>query len=171
MHSGTTSRPSSSLGPLAAPTIVGSSPALQRVLHVASRLAAGDSKVLITGESGVGKDVVARHVHVTSARAPQRFVALNCASVTETLLESELFGHVKGSFTGAYRDKVGKLQQAHKGTIFLDEIGEMSLRMQALLLRFLEQGEIQQVGSDDRARRLDVRVVAATNRNLAERVA
>src|SRR5215510_10384431 len=110
MLSGTTTR-HSSLGPLAAPTVVGSSPALQRVLHIASRLAAGDSKVLITGESGVGKDIIARHVHLHSGRAAQRFVALNCASVSETLLESELFGHVKGSFTGAYRDKVGKLQQ------------------------------------------------------------
>jgi len=170
MHSGSTSLPSSSLGPLAAPTIVGSSPALQRVLHIASRLAAGDSKVLITGESGVGKDVIARHVHVNSPRAAQRFVALNCASVTETLLESELFGHVKGSFTGAYRDKVGKLQQAHKGTIFLDEIGEMSLRMQAMLLRFLENGEVVPVGSDLPATRVDVRVISATNRSLQDMV-
>ena len=170
MLSGSTTRPSS-IGPLAAPVIVGSSPALERVLHVAVRLAAGDSKVLITGESGVGKDVIARHVHVNSARAAQRFVALNCASVTETLLESELFGHVKGSFTGAYRDKVGKLQQAHKGTIFLDEIGEMSLRMQAMLLRFLENGEVVPVGSDMPATRVDVRVISATNRNLQDMVA
>src|SRR5262245_24797601 len=170
MLSGTTPR-HSSLGPLPAPTVVGSSPALQRILHVATRLASGDSKVLITGESGVGKDVVARYVHVNSARAAQRFVALNCASVTETLLESELFGHVKGSFTGAYRDKVGKLQQAHRGTLFLDEIGEMSLRMQALLLRFLENGEIQAVGSDTSSSRADVRVVTATNRNLPELIA
>jgi transcriptional regulator with PAS, ATPase and Fis domain len=169
MHSGPTSRPPS-LGPLAPPIIVGSSPALQRVLHVAMRLAAGDSKVLITGESGVGKDVVARYVHVNSVRASQRFVALNCASVTETLLESELFGHVKGSFTGAYRDKVGKLQQAHKGTIFLDEIGEMSLRMQAMLLRFLENGEVVPVGADAPPTRVDVRVISATNRNLQDMV-
>jgi len=169
MDSGSTSRPSS-LGPHAAPTIVGSSAALRRILHVASRLAAGDSKVLITGESGVGKDVVARYVHVNSSRAPQRFVALNCASVTETLLESELFGHVKGSFTGAYRDKVGKLQQAHKGTIFLDEIGEMSLRMQAMLLRFLENGEVVPVGADAPPTRVDVRVISATNRNLQDMV-
>ena len=127
--------------------------------------------MLITGESGVGKDVIARYVHVNSARAAQRFVALNCASVTETLLESELFGHVKGSFTGAYRDKVGKLQQAHKGTIFLDEIGEMSLRMQAMLLRFLENGEVVPVGSDMPATRVDVRVISATNRNLQDMVA
>jgi transcriptional regulator with PAS, ATPase and Fis domain len=151
--------------------VVGSSPALHRALKVAERLAAGDSKVLITGESGVGKDVLARFVHVNSARATQRFVALNCASVTETLLESELFGHVKGSFTGAYRDKVGKLQQAHRGTIFLDEIGEMSLRMQAMLLRFLENGEVMPVGSDNAASRVDVRVISATNRNLHDMVA
>jgi transcriptional regulator with GAF, ATPase, and Fis domain len=98
-------------------------------------------------------------------------VAVNCAGLTETLLESELFGHVKGSFTGAYRDKRGKIQLAHKGTLFLDEVGEMSLRMQALLLRFLENGEIQSVGSDASHTRVDVRVIAATNRNLTERVA
>src|SRR5687767_10612779 len=170
MLSGSTSR-TASIGPLAAPVIVGESPALKRVLHIAQRLAVGDSKVLITGESGVGKDVIARHVHVNSPRAAQRFVALNCASVSETLLESELFGHVKGSFTGAYRDKVGKLQQAHKGTIFLDEIGEMSLRMQAMLLRFLENGEVVAVGSDTPPARVDVRVISATNRNLHEMVA
>jgi transcriptional regulator with PAS, ATPase and Fis domain len=169
MLSGSSPRPSS-IGPLAAPIIVGTSPALQRVLHIAARLASGDSKVLITGESGVGKDVIARHVHVNSPRAAQRFVALNCASVSETLLESELFGHVKGSFTGAYRDKVGKLQQAHKGTIFLDEIGEMSLRMQAMLLRFLENGEVVPVGADTPPARVDVRVISATNRNLQDMV-
>jgi transcriptional regulator with PAS, ATPase and Fis domain len=151
--------------------IVGESPALLRIIRVAERLAAGDSKVLITGESGVGKDVIARLVHVRSPRAAQRYVALNCASVTESLLESEFFGHVKGSFTGAYRDKVGKLQQAHKGTIFLDEIGEMSLRMQAMLLRFLENGEIVPVGADVPPTRVDVRVISATNRNLHDMVA
>jgi transcriptional regulator with PAS, ATPase and Fis domain len=167
----TPSKSPSSIGPIPAPTVVGSSPALQRALKVAERLAAGDAKVLITGESGVGKDVLARFVHVRSARSAQRFVALNCASVAETLLESELFGHVKGSFTGAYRDKVGKLQQAHRGTIFLDEIGEMSLRMQAMLLRFLENGEVVPVGSDGAATRVDVRVISATNRNLHDMVA
>ena len=170
MHSPPPSRVSN-LGPIPAPDVIGASPALHRVLRVAERLAAGDSKVLITGESGVGKDVVARVVHVKSPRASQRFVALNCASVTETLLESELFGHVKGSFTGAYRDKVGKLQQAHRGTIFLDEIGEMSLRMQAMLLRFLENGEVMPVGADTPPVRVDVRVISATNRNLHEMVA
>src|SRR5690349_3024198 len=147
------------------------SPAMAEVLRLVQRAASGDAKVLITGESGVGKDLVARALHAASARRQGPYVAVNCAGLTETLLESELFGHVKGSFTGAYRDKIGKLQQAHRGTLFLDEVGEMSLRMQALLLRFLEQGEIQQVGSDGHARRLDVRVIAATNRNLAERVA
>ena len=106
-----------------------------------------------------------------STRASRAYVAVNCAGLTESLLESELFGHVKGSFTGAYRDKPGKLQVAHRGTMFLDEVGEMSLRMQALLLRFLENGEIQAVGADHAQRRVDVRVIAATNRNLSEMVA
>ena len=138
---------------------------------MAVRAAESPAKVLITGESGVGKDVVARYIHSHSSRRQTPFVAVNCAGVTETLLESELFGHVKGSFTGAYRDKRGKLQLAHRGTLFLDEVGEMSLRMQALLLRFLENGEIQAVGSDQSQARVDVRVVAATNRNLDELVA
>jgi transcriptional regulator with PAS, ATPase and Fis domain len=154
----------------AGPTIIGSSPALQRLLAVARRIAGGNAKVLVTGESGVGKDVIARFIHAHSARACSRFVALNCASFSETLLESELFGHAKGSFTGAYRDKIGKLQQAHRGTIFLDEIGEMSLRMQAMLLRFLENGEIQPVGSDGPPLRADVRVLSATNRDLEHMV-
>ena len=118
----------------------------------------------------MGKDVVARFVHSQSARKAAPFVAVNCAGLTETLLESELFGHVKGSFTGAYRDKRGKIQLANRGTLFLDEVGEMSLRMQALLLRFLENGEIQAVGSDLPQARLDVRVVAATNRSLEDLV-
>jgi transcriptional regulator with PAS, ATPase and Fis domain len=141
------------------------------LLSIAERAAKSPAKVLITGESGVGKDVVARFIHNQSARKGEPFVAVNCAGVTESLLESELFGHVKGSFTGAYRDKRGKIQLAHRGTLFLDEVGEMSLRMQALLLRFLENGEIQAVGSDQPQARVDVRVVAATNRNLTELVA
>ena len=164
---------SSPLGGTAVRTtpIVGSSPQILEVLRLARRAASGDAKVLITGESGVGKDLIAREIHAHSQRASGPFVAVNCAGLTETLLESELFGHVKGSFTGAYRDKLGKLELANGGTLFLDEVGEMSLRMQALLLRFLEQGELQRVGASDRARIVDVRVVAATNRNLAERVA
>src|SRR6478672_1311913 len=152
------------------PNIIAASPAMLEVLAMARRAAAGESKVLVTGESGVGKDLIARTVHVHSTRANGPFVALNCAGLTETLLESELFGHVKGSFTGAYRDKAGKLQQAHRGTLFLDEVGEMSLRMQALLLRFLETGEIQSVGAHGSSGIANVRVIAATNRNLADRV-
>jgi transcriptional regulator with PAS, ATPase and Fis domain len=143
---------------------------MAELLKLAERAATSDAKVLITGESGVGKDIVARHLHHHSARRGAEFVAVNCAGITETLLESELFGHVKGSFTGAYKDKVGKLRLAHRGTLFLDEVAEMSLRMQALLLRFLENGEIQAVGSDAARATVDVRVIAATNRNLSEMV-
>jgi DNA-binding NtrC family response regulator len=153
------------------PVIIAASPAMLEVLAIARRAALGEAKVLVTGESGVGKDLIARTVHVHSPRASGPFVAVNCAGLTETLLESELFGHVKGSFTGAYRDKPGKLQQAHRGTLFLDEVGEMSLRMQALLLRFLETGEVQPVGSHGPSAIANVRVIAATNRNLPERVA
>jgi len=150
---------------------IAASAQMTQLLNLAERAALSDAKVLITGESGVGKDVVARHIHASSKRRAAEFVAVNCAGVTETLLESELFGHVKGSFTGAYRDKVGKLRLAHHGTLFLDEIGEMSHRMQALLLRFLENGEIQAVGSDSARTTVEVRVLAATNRNLTEMVA
>ena len=139
---------------------------MERVLDSAARAARYSSKVLITGESGVGKDLVARFIHSRSPRAAQQFVAVNCAGFTETLLESELFGHVRGSFTGAYRDKPGKLQLAEGGTIFLDEIGEMTPRMQALLLRFLESGEVQTVGSDHTSRIVNTRVITATNRDL-----
>jgi transcriptional regulator with PAS, ATPase and Fis domain len=153
------------------PLLVAASSQMAEIESLAGRAAASDAKVLITGESGVGKDLVARLVHVHSSRAGGPFIAVNCAGLTETLLESELFGHEKGSFTGAYRDKPGKLQLAHRGTLFLDEVGEMSLRMQALLLRFLETGEIQSVGAHSAPKTVNVRVIAATNRNLAERVA
>jgi transcriptional regulator with PAS, ATPase and Fis domain len=154
-----------------ASALIMSSPSMRAIVGFAERAGSSDAKVLITGESGVGKDRIASLIHDRSPRRAHPFVAVNCAGLTESLLESELFGHVKGSFTGAYRDKVGKLQQAHRGTLFLDEIGEMSLRMQALLLRFLENGEIQAVGSDTALSRVDVRVVAATNRNLPELIA
>ena len=134
-------------------------------------MARTDAKVLITGESGTGKEVVARQVYALSNRAGRPFVAVNCAGMPETLLESELFGHVRGSFTGAYRDKPGKLEVADEGTIFMDEIGEMTLRMQGLLLRFLETGEIQKVGADRTGSRVDVRTIAATNRDLREMIA
>ena len=128
--------------------IIGTSPAITELKAEIERVARSDAKVLITGESGVGKELVARAIHAASPRAEHAFVPVNCAGIPETLLESELFGHVKGSFTGAYRDKPGKLEMADDGTIFLDEIGEMTLRMQGLLLRFLETGEIQKVGAE-----------------------
>lgn len=143
---------------------------MRQLFQYATRIAASDAKVLITGESGVGKDIVARHIHARSNRRGREYVAVNCAGVTESLLESELFGHVKGSFTGAHRDKVGKLQLAHMGTLFLDELGEMSPRMQGVLLRFLDSGEIQSVGADTSRTTVNVRVIAATNRNLPEMV-
>jgi transcriptional regulator with PAS, ATPase and Fis domain len=130
------------------------------------RVARSDAKVLITGESGVGKEIVARAIHGGSARRSHAFAPVNCAGLPESLLESELFGHVKGSFTGAHRDKAGKLEAAHMGTVFLDEVGEMTPRMQGLLLRFLETGELQKVGGEGAGRSVDVRVVAATNRDL-----
>src|SRR6187549_1647551 len=153
------------------PVLLGSGPAMEWLRAAATRVAGGGAKVLITGESGVGKDLVARFIHARSPRTSRAFVALNCAGISETLLESELFGHVRGSFTGAHRDKVGLFQLADKGTVFLDEVGEMSLRMQALLLRFLENGEVKPVGSDRVSAKVDVRVIAATNRNLADLVA
>ena len=152
------------------PVIVRASPAMRDLCAYAARVAAGDAKVFLTGESGVGKDLIARYIHARSPRAARPFVAVNCAAFTETLLETELFGHTRGSFTGAYRDRPGLLQLAHRGTIFLDEVGEMSLRMQSHLLRFLESGEIQTVGGAGSSQ-VDVRVITATNRNLAERVA
>jgi DNA-binding NtrC family response regulator len=152
------------------PVLLGDGSVMDWLRSAASRVAGGNAKVLITGESGVGKDLVARFIHARSPRATRAFVALNCAGISETLLESELFGHVRGSFTGAHRDKVGMFQLADKGTVFLDEVGEMSLRMQALLLRFLENGEVKPVGSDSVSAKVDVRVIAATNRNLPDLV-
>ena len=150
---------------------IAADPRMIALMETATRAAASEAKVLITGESGVGKDLIARHLHRYSARSSFPFIAVNCAGLTDTLLESELFGHERGSFTGAFRSKPGKLQMAHRGTLFLDEVGEMSLRMQALLLRFLENGEIQVVGGDSPTTTVDVRVVAATNRNLPELIA
>jgi transcriptional regulator with PAS, ATPase and Fis domain len=148
--------------------LIGDGAAMLELRTEIERVARSDAKVLITGESGVGKELVAHAIHSGSARADKPFVAVNCAGLPETLLESELFGHVRGSFTGAYRDKQGKLELADRGTMFLDEMGEMTLRMQGLLLRFLETGELQKVGTDRVVGRVDVRVVAATNRNLRE---
>jgi transcriptional regulator with PAS, ATPase and Fis domain len=150
--------------------LVGESATMLDLKAEIERVARSDAKVLVTGESGTGKELVAAAIHAGSMRAERSFVAVNCAGLPETLLESELFGHVRGSFTGAYRDKLGKLELADQGTMFLDEIGEMTLRMQGLLLRFLETGELQKVGSDHVAGRVDVRVVAATNRNLRDMI-
>jgi transcriptional regulator with PAS, ATPase and Fis domain len=161
----------SEAGDRSSPGFLVADPIMKRVVTLAERAAASDGKVLVTGESGVGKDVIAHHIHQHSRRSAHTFVAVNCGGLTDSLLESELFGHLKGSFTGAYRDKPGKLQVAHRGTLFLDEVGEMTLRMQALLLRFLENGEIQAVGSDTAATKVDVRVIAATNRSLPEMIA
>jgi DNA-binding NtrC family response regulator len=154
-----------------ATVLLGVSAAIKGVLADISLAAGSDAKVLITGESGVGKEVVARLIHQRSNRMASPLVTINCAGFPDTLLESELFGHVRGSFTDAIRDKRGWLEQAHRGTIFMDEIGEMSLRMQAMMLRFLETGEIQRVGSDRPLPPLDVRVIAATHRRLVELVA
>jgi DNA-binding NtrC family response regulator len=150
---------------------IGPSAAMRGVAQEVLCASRSNAKVLITGESGVGKEVVARLIHQGSQRAKSPLVTINCAGVPDTLLESELFGHMRGSFTDAYRDKRGWFDQADGGTVFMDEVGEMSLRMQALLLRFLENGEIQRVGSERVCSTVDVRVIAATNRNLLERTA
>lgn len=151
--------------------LVGTSAAIQELQEELECAARSDAKVLITGESGVGKEVVARLIHHESRRSHCPLVTINCAGVPDTLLESEMFGHTRGSFTDAYRDKRGLLELATGGTVFMDEVGEMSPRMQALLLRFLENGEIQRVGSDRSRATVDVRVISATNRNLADRIA
>ena len=151
--------------------LIGASNAVRRVRDEIDCAARSNAKVLITGESGVGKEIVARLVHERGQRGRAPLVTINCAGVPDSLLESELFGHMRGSFTDAHRDKRGLLESAHGGTVFLDEIGEMSLRMQALLLRFLETGEIQRVGSDRYAHTVDVRVITATHRPLLDHVA
>jgi transcriptional regulator with PAS, ATPase and Fis domain len=151
--------------------MIGTSQVIQDLREEIDRIARSDVKVLITGESGVGKEVVASEIVTGSLRASRPFVTVNCAGLPETLLESELFGHVRGSFTGAYRDQPGKLEMANTGTLFLDEIGEMTLRMQGLLLRFLETGELQKIGSGEGQSHADVRVISATNRDLRQLIA
>ena len=150
--------------------LIGGSLAIRTVLEDVGYAATTEAKVLITGESGVGKEIVAHLVHGRSRRSGAPFVTLNCAGVPESLLESELFGHVRGSFTGAWRDRAGLLEMANGGTLFMDEVGEMSLRMQALLLRFVETGEIQRVGDDRRNVASNVRLVTATNRDLLTQI-
>lgn len=146
--------------------LIGRSEAIRLLETDIECAARSDAKVLITGETGVGKEVVARLIHQRSGRSNGPLVTVNCAGLPDSLLESELFGHVRGSFTGAYRDKPGLLETAPNGTVFLDEVGEMSPRMQAVLLRFLETGEIQRVGADRSHTRVNVRLITATNREL-----
>jgi transcriptional regulator with PAS, ATPase and Fis domain len=151
--------------------LIGRSDAIRAIELEIDCAARSDAKVLITGETGVGKEVVSRLIHRRSPRASAPLVTLNCAGLPDSLLESELFGHVRGSFTGAYRDKPGLLEMAPNGTVFLDEVGEMSPRMQVVLLRFLETGEIQRVGADRSHTRVNVRLITATNRNLEKEIA
>src|ERR671911_1686990 len=149
--------------------LVGESAGLKRVTESIRRAAPTNATVLITGESGVGKELVARAVHRNSLRHRERFIQVNCAAIPDDLIESELFGHEKGSFTGATEKQIGKFEQADKGTIFLDEVGDMSLKTQAKVLRVLQEGEVERLGSS-RTIKVDVRVIAATNKNLDEEI-
>ncbi|MEL6301312.1 MAG: sigma 54-interacting transcriptional regulator [Pseudomonadota bacterium] len=149
--------------------VVGSSPALRQMLARVEAVAATPASVLILGESGTGKELVARELHARSPRSGESLVKVNCASIPEELFESEFFGHVKGAFTGAHRDRIGRFQLADGGTIFLDEVGEIPLDLQGKLLRVLQENEFERVG-EDYTRKVDVRVIAATNRDLEEAV-
>jgi len=149
--------------------IVGNSPALRRVLEAVKRAAPTNATVLLLGESGVGKELVARTIHRNSPRAGQRFVQVNCAAIPEELIESELFGHEKGSFTGATEKQIGKFEQADRGTIFLDEVGDMSPKTQAKVLRVLQEQEVERLGSA-RTIKVDVRIIAATNKHLEDAI-
>jgi Nif-specific regulatory protein len=149
--------------------LIGESPRMRDIYRLIARVAPADSNVLIEGESGTGKELVARAVHRNGPRACKPFVAVNCAALTETLLESELFGHEKGAFTGAYAQKRGKLEVADGGTVFLDEVGEMSPTIQTKLLRVLQEREFERVGGT-RTVKVDIRVLAATNKDLEEAI-
>jgi DNA-binding NtrC family response regulator len=150
--------------------ILGRSRPMQELFHLLETVAAANSTILITGETGTGKEVVARAIHHNSPRKAHRFVALNCSAIPEALLEAELFGHVRGAFTGAIGARQGRFEQAHKGTLFLDEVGTMSTALQMKLLRALQEREFERVG-DNQTIKVDVRVIAATNSNLANMVA
>jgi two-component system nitrogen regulation response regulator NtrX len=150
--------------------MVGKSAGLEKVWDAVRRAAPTSATVLITGESGVGKELVARAIHRNSLRKDEAFVQVNCAAIPEELIESELFGHEKGSFTGATEKQIGKFELAHRGTIFLDEVGDMSLRTQAKVLRVLQEGEVERIGSQ-KTIQVDVRVIAATNKALEEAIA
>ncbi|HLP48196.1 MAG TPA: sigma-54 dependent transcriptional regulator, partial [Candidatus Kapabacteria bacterium] len=149
--------------------LIGDAPAMQELRQTIRKVAKTNSTVLITGESGTGKELIARNIYILSSRKSQPFVQVNCAAIPEELIESELFGHEKGSFTGAYEKKIGKFDRAHKGSIFLDEVGDLSLKAQAKVLRVLEEGEIQRVGSEE-IKKIDVRIITATNKNLKEEI-
>lgn len=149
--------------------IVGQSPPMKEIQSTIEKLSDSDATVLILGESGTGKELVARAIHFKSTRHGKAFIAVNCASIPENLMESELFGHVKGAFTGAIRDNEGKFEAANHGTLFLDEIGDLNLDLQAKLLRVLQEHEIQRVG-ENKVRKIDVRILAATHQNLQKLV-
>jgi formate hydrogenlyase transcriptional activator len=149
--------------------IIGNSPALERVLEQVKHVAPTDSTVLIGGETGTGKELIARAIHNSSSRRGRAFVKLNCAAIPLDLLESELFGHERGAFTGAIAQKIGRFELADKGTLFLDEVGDIPTALQPKLLRILQEQEFERLGSN-RTHRVDVRLLAATNRNLAEMV-
>ncbi len=149
--------------------IIGSSPIMQKLFERMKRIANTDSTALVLGESGTGKELVARALHFNSQRKDKPFIPVNCAAIPENLLESELFGYVKGAFTGAIRDKIGKFEAANNGSIFLDEIGTMPMHLQTKLLRVLQEQEVERIGST-KTIQLDVRVISATNLNLEEEV-
>lgn len=150
--------------------VVGESPALRSITEQVRKAAPTNATVLILGESGVGKELIARSIHRNSLRARERFVQVNCAAIPEELIESELFGHERGAFTGATEKQTGKFEQADKGTIFLDEVGDMSPKTQAKVLRVLQEGEVERLGSA-RTIKVDVRVIAATNKDLEQEIA
>src|SRR5437868_5448411 len=149
--------------------LVGNSSEIRQVVHVIRMVGPRRATVLITGETGVGKEIAARALHLAGPRAPAPFVAVNCTALPENLLESELFGHVRGAFTGAVQGRVGRFEQADGGTLFLDEVGDLPLDLQAKLLRVLQEREFQRLGSSDTVR-VDVRIVAATNCDLQQRI-
>jgi DNA-binding NtrC family response regulator len=149
--------------------MIGESPAIQKVKEMIEKVAGTDARVLITGSNGTGKELVARWLHEGSTRAEAPFVEVNCAAIPSELIESELFGHEKGSFTSAHKQRIGKFEQANGGTLFLDEIGDMSLSAQSKVLRALQENKITRVGSDKDIQ-VDVRIIAATNKNLQEEI-
>ena len=149
--------------------IIGESPHIKEIINIINKIKDTDATILITGESGTGKELIAQKIHTSSNRAANPFVAINCAAMPGELLESELFGYKKGAFTGAYKDEIGIIRRADKGTLLLDEIGEMDLRLQSKLLRFLQDKEVRHIG-DEKTYKVDVRIICSTNRNLKKEV-